>query len=121
MLTFITPILLGFTGAIFLKETLSLRGMLSGCRRRWSTCCDCSSQNASMQLHWRYFDCPATVSFWWSQGRSIRGSDARGKDAIRHVGRHLVSCAGAHSILLRSAGLIGVLGATSACECASLD
>ncbi|KAF8499631.1 integral membrane protein DUF6 [Russula emetica] len=30
MLTFITPILLGFSGAIFLKEPLSLREMLSG-------------------------------------------------------------------------------------------
>lgn len=34
MLTFITPILLGFTGAIFLKEHFSLKVLLSGCRRR---------------------------------------------------------------------------------------
>lgn len=33
MLTFITPILLGFSGAIFLKEPISLKGMLSGCRQ----------------------------------------------------------------------------------------
>ena len=64
MLTFITPILLGFTGTIILKEPLSLREMLSGCGRCLSNCCDCYSQTASMQLYWRYFDCPATVSFW---------------------------------------------------------
>ena|SRR5258708_27587113 len=64
MLTFITPILLGFSGAIFLKEPVSLKEMFSGCRRRRSTCCGCSSRTASMQLHWRYFDCKATVSFW---------------------------------------------------------
>jgi len=33
MLTFLTPILTGFSGAIFLKEDLSFRNMLSGCRR----------------------------------------------------------------------------------------
>jgi drug/metabolite transporter (DMT)-like permease len=48
MLTFITPILLVFSGAIFLKEPFSLRAMLSGCRRRWSIYCDRFSQTASV-------------------------------------------------------------------------
>jgi hypothetical protein len=33
MLTFLTPILAGFSGAIFLKEDLSFRNMVSACRR----------------------------------------------------------------------------------------
>jgi drug/metabolite transporter (DMT)-like permease len=33
MLTFLAPILTGFSGAIFLKEVISFRNMLSGCRR----------------------------------------------------------------------------------------
>ena len=33
MLTFIAPILTGFSGPIFLKEPLSLTGILAGCKR----------------------------------------------------------------------------------------
>ena len=32
MLTFLTPILTGFSGAIFLKESFSLKQTFSGCR-----------------------------------------------------------------------------------------
>jgi len=32
VLTFITPIFTGFSGAIFLKEPLSLRELLAGCK-----------------------------------------------------------------------------------------
>jgi drug/metabolite transporter (DMT)-like permease len=32
-LTFLAPIITGFSGAIFLKEGLSFRNMLSGCRQ----------------------------------------------------------------------------------------
>jgi drug/metabolite transporter (DMT)-like permease len=32
MLTFLAPILTGFSGAIFLKEVLSFREIFSGCR-----------------------------------------------------------------------------------------
>jgi hypothetical protein len=68
MLTFITPILLGFSGAIFLKERQEI---ISGYRRRRSNCCGCFSQTASIQLRRRYFDRKATVSLWLSRGRSF--------------------------------------------------
>jgi drug/metabolite transporter (DMT)-like permease len=32
MLTFVAPILTGFSGALILKETVSLREMFAGCR-----------------------------------------------------------------------------------------
>jgi drug/metabolite transporter (DMT)-like permease len=34
VLTFIAPILTGFSGAIFLKEPLSLKELFSGCKYR---------------------------------------------------------------------------------------
>jgi hypothetical protein len=76
-----------------------------------------------MQFLWGNFDRQTSVYLWRSQGRSIRGSDVRGKNEICQVGGHasVVSHADAHSILFCSAGILGVLGVTSVCESASLD
>jgi hypothetical protein len=92
MLKFLAPILTGFSGAIFLKEDLSFRNMLSACKQYIRhTCPDCYWQNNSMQLLWRYFDCPTSVYLWRSQRRSIRGSDFQGKNAICRVWGYVVS------------------------------
>src|SRR6266566_1643646 len=39
-----------------------------------------------MQFLWGNFDRQTSVCLWRSQGRTIRGSDVRGKNAICHVG-----------------------------------
>ena len=74
-----------------------------------------------MQFLWRNFDRQTSVSLWRSQERFIRRSDVRGKNAICQVKGYVVSHADRHSILLYSASILGVLGSTSVCECASFD
>jgi drug/metabolite transporter (DMT)-like permease len=46
VLRFLAPILTGFSGAIFLKESLSLKGILAGCEHIYTF---------SIKLNWLIF------------------------------------------------------------------
>lgn len=72
MLTFVAPILTGLSGAIILKETVSLWETFAGCRHPrsylpWVVI----HRMFSLQFLWRNFDCQAAVSFRWFRGRFI--------------------------------------------------
>jgi hypothetical protein len=62
VLTFIAPILTGFSGAVFLKETLSIGEVLAGCKHLKPTLTDCHSSDDSMQLPWGCIDIPTAFS-----------------------------------------------------------
>jgi hypothetical protein len=65
VLKFIAPILTGFSGAIFLKESLSLKGIVAGREHSMNVLTLIDMLRAvSMQLFWSYFDCQASVSVW---------------------------------------------------------
>ena len=62
VLTFIAPILTGFSGAVFLNESLSIGEVLAGRTHLIYTHCDFYSPYNSMQLPWGRVDLPTTVS-----------------------------------------------------------
>jgi threonine/homoserine efflux transporter RhtA len=71
VLTFIAPILTGFSGAVFLKETLSIGEVLAGCKHLITHAhCDCHSSDDSMQLPWGRVDIPTAFSVRQSAGVS---------------------------------------------------
>ena len=65
VLTFIAPILTGFSGAVFLKEPFSIGEVLAGCTYLESTITVFAIHQIvnSMQLLWGRIDLQTTVSF----------------------------------------------------------
>src|SRR6266702_1389736 len=62
VLTFMVPILTGFSGAVFLKEPLSLRELLAGCMHATCSLLSRFTPEDSMQLSWGHINRAAAVS-----------------------------------------------------------
>lgn len=91
VLKYIAPILTGFSGAIFLKESLSLKGIAAG-RERFHERTAFSwylGGGDSVQPFWSYFDCQASVSLWGPTGESVGCRCIREKDDLCNVRRAL--------------------------------
>jgi hypothetical protein len=72
VIKFISPILTGFSGAIFLKEPLSHREILAGCKFFF----DCSHHDRylhgfSIQFFWCSSDRQASNFIWWFASDSV--------------------------------------------------
>jgi hypothetical protein len=94
VLKYIAPILTGFSGAIFLKESLSLKGIAAGRERFYERTAFFSWYlgGVSVQPFRSYFDCQASVSLWGPAGESVGCRCIREKNDICNVRRALYSC-----------------------------
>ena len=94
VLKYIAPILTGFSGAIFLKESLSLKGIAAGRERFHERTAFFSWYlgGVSVQPFWSYFDCQASVSLRGPAGESVGCRCIREKDDLCNVRRALYSC-----------------------------
>jgi EamA-like transporter family len=71
VIKFIEPIITGFLGAIFLKESLSLKEILAGCMLVGRSHRDRNLCGVSFQLFWSPSDCQASISIRWSPRESV--------------------------------------------------
>jgi len=112
-----TPILTGFSGAIFLKERLLLKQFVAGCKYFVVELASTGIlRDASVQPFWSGSDCQASVPFWWPAGESIGLCYSTTKDDICHVRTSPFLSQIFFLILLRSAALVGVVGASGTRE-----
>jgi hypothetical protein len=71
VIKFIVPILTGFSGAIFLKESLTLKEILASCMLVDRSHRDRNLCGVSCQLFWSHYDCQASISIRWSPRESV--------------------------------------------------
>ena len=117
VLRYIAPILTGFSGAIFLKERLFLKQFVAGCKHFVIELASTAIlQDASVQPLWGGSDCQTAVPFWWPAGESIGLCYTTTTDDICHVRTPPFLSQNFFLILLRSAALVGVVGASGTRE-----